>query len=74
MNFYDHRFSALTLPSQGELRNKEPKVALRYALSAKCEVSSEYAPLWSSLPWPEPEEGPRTVGRRVISTIAAADS
>jgi len=29
MNVYDHRFSALTLPGQGKLRNKEPEFALR---------------------------------------------
>ncbi len=33
MNVYDHRFSALTLPGQGELWNKEPKSALRQACS-----------------------------------------
>jgi len=27
--FYDHRFSALTLPGQGKLWNGEPKIALR---------------------------------------------
>jgi len=29
MNLYDHRFSALTLPGQGELRKKELEFALR---------------------------------------------
>ncbi len=29
MNVYEHRFSALTLPGQGQLRNKEPEFALR---------------------------------------------
>jgi len=54
MNVYEHRFSALTLPGQGQLRNKEPEFALRQALCAKRAVSGEYAPLWSSLPWPDP--------------------
>jgi len=29
MNVYDHGFSALTLPGQGELWNKAPEFALR---------------------------------------------
>jgi len=32
MNVYERRFSALTLPGQGELRNKEIEFALRQAL------------------------------------------
>ncbi len=33
MNGYDHPFSALTLPGQGELRNKDLEFALRQACS-----------------------------------------
>ncbi len=35
MNVYGHRLSALTLPGQGELWNKEPKIALRQALGVQ---------------------------------------
>ncbi len=54
MNVYEHCFSASTLPGQAELRNKEPEFALRQALCARRAASCEYAPLWSSWPWPDP--------------------
>jgi len=34
MNVYDHRFSALIWPGQGELWNKEAEYALRQACSS----------------------------------------
>jgi hypothetical protein len=69
MNVYEHRFSALTLPGQGELWNKEHSEPplfrpsqpgkgqhedLMLAPPEHCRQWREYAPLWSSLPWPDP--------------------
>jgi len=69
MNVYEHRFSALTLPGQGGLRNKEhsepplfrpPQPGkgqhedLMLSPLEHCHPWREYAPLWSSLPWPDP--------------------
>jgi len=52
VNVYKHRYSALTLPGQGELWNKEPEFALGQSLCAKRAASGEHAPLCSSLTWP----------------------
>ncbi len=69
MNVYDHRLYALTLPSQGELRNKEHSEPPLFRPSQPgkgqhedwmfppaelCHQWREYAALWSSLPWPDP--------------------
>ena len=69
MNVHEHRFSALTWPGQGELRNKEHSEPplFRTAQPGKgqhedlmlppqehCHQWLKYAPLWSSLPWPDP--------------------
>jgi len=69
MNVYDHRFSALTLPGQGELRNKEHSEPPLFRPSQPSKGQHEdlmlpppehrhqwreYAPLWSSFPWPDP--------------------
>jgi len=68
MNVYEHRLSTLTCPGQGELRNKEhPEPPLfrpsqpgkgqhedlMLPLPEHCHPWREYAPLWSSLPWPD---------------------
>ncbi len=69
MNVYEHRLSTLILPGQGELWNKEhsePRLFrpsqpgkgqhedLMLPLSGHCHQWREYAPLWGSLPWPDP--------------------
>jgi len=69
IGLYEHRFSSLTLSGQGKLRNKEHSEPPLFTPSQlgkgqhedlmlpppeHCHKSREYAPLWSSLPWPDP--------------------
>jgi len=69
MNVYGHRFSALRLPGQGELWNQEHSEPPLFRPSQPgrgqhedlmltpvehCHQWREYAPLWRSLPWPDP--------------------
>jgi len=49
MNVYEHRFSASTLPGQGELWNKEHEFALRQALCARRAAGCKDAPFAEQL-------------------------
>jgi len=69
VNVDEHRFLALILPGQGEPLNEEHSEPplfrpsqpgkdqhedLMHPPPEHCHQWREYAPLWSSLPWPDP--------------------